>query len=202
MTLNHTDTISIECCSVASVFGFNCSVNKSQNMDNVLADTDRIAVKKADSLGLYANGRTFLRSSENGATIVEFSVAALILFTFLITAAEMLRLTYASLTLQFASARVMRQTVIGPPEISPDSYNHVVRMENELIAISSGLGVRLNREAITICPRTDLECEENSAGAPRELVALQVRRPSNTVFLGDYLVTALAVGRNEPYPLP
>ena len=136
---------------------------------------------------------------ERGATMVEMCIGIGILLFFLLAAAEMLRLSYVSLTLQFAASRAIRQTVLGPPTALPTGLTFLNLIEDNAIAISSNLGVSLNRSSISICPKSNLNCSTNDTGRANEIIVLRISQPTSLFIFGTYTVQSLAVGRNEPF---
>ena len=133
-----------------------------------------------------------LRDSR-GATTVELTVVAPVLFAFSIVALELLRLCFTGLTIQFVAAKALRQAVI-----SPTSAQGIAATVSDL---GARFGVPIAPEQIEVCHLIgDGTCVGGgSAPGSNELLVIKVARPTALLLFGNYTLRGLVIGRNEPY---
>jgi len=125
---------------------------------------------------------------------------SLVVFFIVVLGAELLRLSYTALTVQYAATRVMRSAIVGPPVGAGVGYNHAAAIEGRIIELSSNLGVSIGPEHVRICPDSDPQCEIDNTGESNQIIIIQIARPMRILIYEVYTIEGLVVGRNEPYP--
>ncbi len=141
------------------------------------------------------NRRSALRSEE-GATLVEFTLIAGFFFFFILATIELLRLALISLTIQFVSTIETRNSVVSGRNaalIQQDVQNSAGRF---MVALSPG-DITVSSQALTF--PTGTGWEPNSAGGPGDLISIRVDRQVNLVLpvFPPYTLTGFAIGFRE-----
>ena len=158
---------------------------------------------------------------ERGATIVEFVLSAMVIFTFLVGALEMFAFGYTSLATHFAVNKAMRWAVVqNDAPIPPGARNPAficdtittgTRAERirECVQAEAGrfnIGIPLDR--IAICPIRGgaVTCWNPNgtpvldSGNPRENIQIEIRKVFSFAFQSlDFEYVAKSVGKNEPF---
>jgi len=135
---------------------------------------------------------------EAGATTVEMALVSGLLLFVIFVGIDMLYLSYQALSLQYTATTVLRQAVLGEPEVLPPGYNHVDTMKNRMKDLAAGFGLELLPSQISICPVVDPNCPVSYSAEPGEIIIVQINFPSRVLFVDQYNVNATAIGRNEP----
>ncbi|MCB0325160.1 MAG: pilus assembly protein [Bdellovibrionales bacterium] len=149
---------------------------------------------------MVAEQSSIPHEADRGSTIVEFAIVSLVFFSLIVIGAELLRLSYTNITLQFAASRALRLAVIGPPEAAPADYDHTTHVKDYFLELTSGLGISVPPESIRICASPNLNCSTDDSGNGGELIAIRATHTIELVLWHTtYTVSALAVGRNERF---
>ncbi len=149
--------------------------------------------------------------SELGATMVELAVVLPFAISLLVISLDFLRLAILSAGAQYAVTSALREAVIGPSTRPALYANQEDWITGRTIEIGRVLGVTITPAEVSICPfsviTAGLPCTPASknAGAPGEIVAVQVNLPSQSFIwsaerlLGPaiYTIRGFAVARNE-----
>ena len=142
-----------------------------------------------------------IKRDHRGASLVEFTIIAPILFSFIVIAFELLICCYISLTTNYQANTVLRKAVVGPHIFNVGEYNADGRPYEEFIIdriqrACLSLGVEVQRENISIQCMPASRCEE-TAGQPGVLVSVEVLRPTTVLTLGVLNIRSVVIARNE-----
>lgn len=140
-----------------------------------------------------------IRHSESGATLVEFSVVGSLFFFLILLGAELLRLSYTTLVVQYVSADILRETVIGPSSNNSLEYDHAQAMKTQFIARAYGMGVAISPEAVRFCVEPEFDCQTDTTGNGGEMLVLRVQHRTQLLFWGEHIVKTFVLGRNEVF---
>ena len=137
-------------------------------------------------------------SDERGATLVEQAIILPVLIIMVVAAAELLRLSYIAVTVQFSVPRVMRDAVIGPQIFTQGYASYEQYLFGEIEKRAGFFGVDLEDANFQVtCPdATDSDCGD-TAGVPGALVSVRVTTPVSVLFVGEFTVRGVSVARNE-----
>lgn len=136
---------------------------------------------------------------EKGATSVEFALIISFLLFFIFIGIDLLYLSYKALSLQYAASSVLRETVVGKPESSPAGYDHAHEMKVKIKEKAEAFGLKLENRQIRICPLSDPGCTSNNTSVAEDLILISIDYETTMLFMSDYTINAVAVGKNEPF---
>ena len=159
-------------------------------------------------------------SREAGATIVEFVLSALVIFTFLVGALEMFAFGYISLATHFAVNRAMRWAVVQNELPIPtanqiglcDSITVGTRAERIRTCVqrqAASFNVELPDDRVAVCPiraGNPLVCWNPDgtpvldSANPRENIQIEIKKVFRFAFQAfEFEYSAKSVGKNEPF---
>lgn len=142
-----------------------------------------------------------LRDNQRGATLIEGAIVLPVLLITTIAALDLLRCSYIGLTTQFTVTRVLRDAVIGPEIFNVDPYKQTATPYEEYIIdqiqqTSAKFSVGILREQISIECVPKANCA-STAGQPRALVKVEIRRPTRALFVATIDIQSIALAKNE-----
>lgn len=139
------------------------------------------------------------RLDEDGATSVEFSLIVGFLLLFIFVGVDLLYLNYKTLSLQYAASSVLREAVVGIPQAPPAGYKHADEMRKKIKQKAASLGLKLDFNKIRICPLSNPGCAGNNTSIADDLILISIDYDTSVLFMSDYTINAIAVGKNEPF---
>ena len=140
-----------------------------------------------------------LKYDQRGATLFEFSIVLPLCLAFLIVSFDLLRVSFNALTVQFVATRVIRQASTG----ALSSAN----IENQIINLAGGGGVRLTRSDFSLCSIDSYPCSSVTLGNPNETIVLSINIPVRGLMFGprpwqlsasQFNLSTSVLGRMEP----
>lgn len=137
---------------------------------------------------------------QHGAVMVEAALALPIFLLIVLVGADLLRVSYYSVAIQFLSARALRSAVLTDASSGPA---RAVVIRDEVLRLGRRYGVELDPESIKICVGISSDCTHNDAGLPTDLITVTIRQRVNTIvgfaLPRQFILTGQVVGRNEYY---
>ncbi len=164
------------------------------------------------------------REKERGATIVEFVLSAMVIFTFLVGAMEMFAFGYLSLATHFAVNRAMRwavaqndEQVLAAERVAPCDYSTYrspqlprnERIRQCVIDEARRFNIELPADRVAVCPvraglpvtcwNPDGTAVLNS-GNPRDNIQIEIHKVFRFAFQSlEFEYVAKSLGKNEPF---
>ena len=156
-------------------------------------------------IGAEERGAHELGPNELGATLVEFAMSAMVLFTFLVLGLDIITFGYSTLTTQYVLNRAARNAIAtttqGNPSSSYDGITRAGDIVQDINFVGQQFGLDLSNSQVTICPLDPgAVCPPNNAGEGKDFIKITLRRPYFFVFGAfKYEMDLYVVAKNEPY---
>ena len=163
-------------------------------------------------------------SRERGATLVEFVLSAIVIFTFLVGALEMFAFGYLSLATHFAVNRAMRwavaqndQQVLPDDRVAPCDFSTFrtpqlprdQRIRQCVIDEARRFNIDLPADRVAVCPvraGQPLNCWNPdgtavlNSGNPRDNIQIEIHKMFRFAFQSfEFEYVAKSLGKNEPF---
>jgi hypothetical protein len=137
--------------------------------------------------------------------MVEASIALPLVFFIVFVGADLLRVAYNAVAIQFLAARSLRSAVLTDRRVTTaaEGEQRAAQIQNEIVRLAEKYGIRVQPDAIKICVGATETCDRNNAGGADELVTVTIRHRVNTLvgmmLPREFTLVGQVVGRNEYY---